>query len=182
MQIYGLFTDFLRTFYGLIPYIKPFRRVGSWGGGCAEPLAWLCPDGGGAEVRPEAWGGWVVRSFRPGSVPTEEGQRSGLKRGLCGWLGGMKFWTFRLVALALRVGRVGKAKAHPVALGCVGLAVVFGFGSLRWLCGLEEVKAKSSATAGQPVTKIPKIPKIPVALDDTGEFKRFPKYLKFLLH
>ena len=139
------------------------------GGGCAELQAWLCPDEGGAEVRPEAWGGWVVRSFRPGSVPTKEGQRSGLKRGLCGWLGGMKFWTFRLVALALRVGRVGKAKAHPVALGCVGLAVVFGFGSLRWLCGLEEVKAKSSAKAGWVVPKIPKIPKIPIIVDVIGQ-------------
>ena len=113
-------------------------------------------------------------SFGAGSVPTKEGQRSGLKRGLCGWLGGMKFWTFRLVALALRVGRVGKAKAHPVALGCVGLAVVFGFGSLRWLCGLEEVKAKSSAKAGWVVPKIPKIPKIPIALDDSGELKQLP--------
>ena len=73
------FLDLLRFHYGFI--------IELWVG-CAEPLAWLCPDGGGAEVRPEAWGGWVVRSFRPGSVPTEEGQRSGLKRGLCGWLGG----------------------------------------------------------------------------------------------
>ena len=164
-KFYVFLSDLIRYHYGFI--------IELWVG-CAEPLAWLCPDGGGAEVRPEAWGGWVVRSFRPGSVPTEEGQRSGLKRGLCGWLGGMKFWTFRLVALALRVGRVGKAKAHPVALGCVGLAVVFGFGSLRWLCGLEEVKAKSSAKAGWVVPKIPKIPKIPIIVDVIGEPKRLP--------
>ena len=56
----------------------------------------------------------------------------------------------------------------------VGRAGVLGFGSLRWLCGLEEVKAKSPAIAGWGVTKIPKIPKIPIALDDSGELKQLP--------
>ena len=59
-------------------------------------------------------------------------------------------------------------------VGCDGLAGVFGFGSLWWLCGLEEVKAKSPAIAGWGVTKIPKIPKIPIALDDSGELKQLP--------
>ena len=35
----------------------PFSYILSWVG-CAELQAWLCPDEGGAEVRPEAW---VVR-------------------------------------------------------------------------------------------------------------------------
>ena len=48
------------------------------------------------------------------------------------------------------------------------------FGSLHWLCGLEEVgKPKAQpVSVGQP--KPSKIPKIPIALDDSGEFKRLP--------
>ena len=51
---------------------------------------------------------------------------------------------------------------------------VFGFGSLRWNGGKEEVKAKSPIIKGQPATKIPKIPKIPIALNDIGELKQLP--------
>lgn len=39
MQIYGLITELLRTFYGIIPYIKLVRWVGCAGGGVARPLA-----------------------------------------------------------------------------------------------------------------------------------------------
>ena len=41
--------------------------------GCAEPLAWLCPDEGGAEVRPEAWGGWDCAELQAWLCPDEGG-------------------------------------------------------------------------------------------------------------
>ena len=52
--------------------------------------------------------------IRPGSVPTKEGWRSGLIRGL----EGMEFCFFRLVVLALCVGR-GRKEQSPSR--CVGL-------------------------------------------------------------
>ena len=75
----------------------------------------------------------------------------------------MEFWAFQLVALALRVGRVGKTKAHPVALGCVGVAGVLGFGSLRWNEGWKRSKPKA-----QPLR--------------VGALLKHLKFLKFLLH
>ena len=84
--------------------------------GCAEPLAWLCPDEGGAEVSPRALDG----------------------------AGGWQGWSFGL------------------------------FGSLHWLCGLEEVgKPKAQpVSVGQP--KPSKIPKIPIIVYVFGELKQLP--------
>ena len=125
MQILVVYLSFKVVLYWscngvVILYFNAFACICLlcvWGG-CAEPLAWLCPDEGGAEVRPEAWGGWVVRSFRPGSVPTKEGQRSGLKRGLCGWLGGLEFLAGWLVRDGKSDGRGQPAKSPT---RCVGL-------------------------------------------------------------
>ena len=92
-----------------------------------------------------------------------------------GWQG----WSFGLWLVALE-SAVEEVKAQSPArvrlgvVGCDGLAGVSGLSSLRWLCGLEEVKPRSPAIAGWGVTKIPKIPKIPIALDDSGELKQLP--------
>ena len=91
----------------------PFSYILSWvgcAGGCAGLRGWLRPDVGGVEVSPEAPHNPRIR---PGSVPTKEGWRSGLIRGL----EGMEFCFFRLVVLESALEEVGKNKAHPVAFG-----------------------------------------------------------------
>ena len=62
----------------------------SWGG-CAEPLAWLCPDEGGAEVRPEAWGGWEPLAWL---CPDEGGAE--VRPEALGGAGGWQGWSFWL--------------------------------------------------------------------------------------
>ena len=105
-----------------------------------------------------------MRSLWPGSVPTKEGQRSGQRRGAGGSSG----------AGCVPTQEGCRSAPERWVVRVAGRDGVLGFGSLRWLCGLEEVKAQSPAITGQPVTKIPKIPKIPIALDDTGELKQLP--------
>ena len=97
------------------------------------------------------------------AVSRRLGQVSGwAERGLAG----PEFW-----ALARCVGFAGwkrsKPKAQPVCgwvrWGAVGLAGVFGFGSLRW-----KVRWKMSKPKAQPMR--------------VGALLKFPKFLKFLLH
>ena len=86
--------------------------------GCAEPLAWLCPDEGGAEVRPEAW---VVRLVGRAGVlglPAREGWKVRWKRSaspkpspLRGSADGWSGWSF--CAWLVRVGKcVGRGQAQ----------------------------------------------------------------------
>ena len=86
--------------------------------GCAEPLAWLCPDEGGAEVRPEA--GVVRLAGRVGVFGwlAREGWKEGGKRS-------------------------ANQKPNPLRWGAVGLAGVFGLGSLRWLKGWKRSSPKA---------------------------------------
>ena len=80
--------------------------------GCAEPLAWLCPDEGGAEVRPEAWGGGDCAELQAWLRPDEGGVEVRPEAGVVRW-------------------------------GAVGLAGVFGLGSLRWLEGWKRLSPKA---------------------------------------
>ena len=62
-----------------------------------------------------------------------------------GWEG-WSFGFFGSLRWISAVEEVGKTKAQPVALGCVGRAGVSGLGSLRW-----KVRWKRSSPEAQPV-------------------------------
>ena len=82
MQIYGLITELLRTYYGI--------KTCSWVG-CGELRGWLRPDEGGVQVSPEAWGGWELWGWlRP-----DEGGVQVSPRAL-GGAGGWEGWSFWL--------------------------------------------------------------------------------------
>lgn len=95
-------------------YLPPFFFV-LWGG-CAEPLAWLCPDVGGAEVRPEAWGGWVALGLAPSRRRRGGGQPQSVGWG--GWMAGLEFLAGWLVRDGKCGGRGQPAKSPT---RCVGL-------------------------------------------------------------
>ena len=59
--------------------------------GCAELRGWLCPDEGGAEVSPEAWGGWELWGW----LCPDEGGAEVSPRAL-GGAGGWEGWSFWL--------------------------------------------------------------------------------------
>ena len=70
---------------------------------------------------------WVVRSFRPGSVPTKEGQRSGLKRGAGGIVRSFRPGSVRRRRAEVRpeagdVRLVGRAGVLVFSARCVGFA------------------------------------------------------------
>ena len=141
---YGLFTDFLRSYYVVVILYLTITHIFASGvvrGG-------RCPAAGCR--RPKDGAGQ-----RPGGA----------------WL---EFLCLAL-CVGLEGGKRSSTKAQPQGgEGSDGMIGVFGFGSLRWIEGREEDKAKSPIIEGQPATKIPEIPKIPVALNDTGELKQLP--------
>ena len=59
--------------------------------GCGELRGWLCPDEGGAEVSPEAWGGWELWGW----LCPDEGGAEVSPRAL-GGAGGWEGWSFWL--------------------------------------------------------------------------------------
>ena len=110
--------------------------------------------------------GGVVRggvALPPAAVGRRTGQVGGrAERGLAG---------LEFLGLARCVGFAGWKRSSPeaqpvcgwVRWGAVGLAGVFGFGSLRW-----KVRWKRSKPKAQPMR--------------VGALLKFPKFLKFLLH
>ena len=140
MQIIRFLSDLIRFHYGFI--------IELWVG-CAEPLAWLCPDEGGAEVRPEAWGGGDCAELQAWLRPDEGGvevrPEAGVVRlagrvGVFGWLAreGWKEGGKRLANQKpnpLRWGVLDWMEFLALAL-CVGKCVGRGQSQKPSHCGL----------------------------------------------